>query len=1056
MQPGKTGKVEGRQRVAYSQLRRLKEDYQFEAAEMTITAMVAVDEDAAKLELAKLRLAQNDSGAALELLNEIIQNSPNYEPAVAWRIAVFDRQCQFEDALTESKKSLHLFPKGIDVRVAVGRFYLGRGLDNDAYELFDGLRRDGVVNSRTYRGLIESLFALGRRDDAIQALGDIPEQLADDPETLANAGNALIKAAPDLADRGLDDVKRGLSIQPDHAFCLESLCRDLRYLRRWADAEAAAREAIALRPRVPDLHVELGHVFSDQGRDEDALAAYTQALDIDPRDEWAMRSRVTALRALRRWADAEAAARDAIALRPRVPDLHVELGQVLSGLGRDEDALAAYTQALDINPQHQWAMRSRVTGLRDLRRWADAEAAARDLIQAHPADPLSHVNLGWVFSGLGRDEDALAAYTQALDINASDPTALEWRVTALRALRRWADAEAAARDAIALRPRVPDLHVELGRVFSDQKRHSYALSCAEQALSLDNISWAARKQYVESLKALLRFDDAETAARQYVGERFYSVEARQLLAELLDAQHRFPEALAEYEQAFARDSADTETISGMSATLRSMHCLTEAESLLVPAIEKRPHSMGLPADLAFVYRDKGDQESAEHWFKFLYENAITPDESAKALYGQGWIAITKRSYHEASLFFQEASRLIPHEPQMRTGLAWAYFRMGSQQDLSQAEQLCHAVLAECPDSHISHTCLGMIAYQRSAYPAAERHFRRSIELAPYDGCHVDLGALYVQLGRYDEAESCLRRAIELDPWHPQARVELGNLYMQRSERQLGTDDSTRDAQLASNEFRQVLHFDPNNGSAALGLALALARFPGDLAAAEEVLRAALKLRVEDQPEWQLRLTLARILIQTGDVSQNSDFYESAAQETAAAIRLASGYADPYFVAGLVEQRLGSETNDVRLRVLHRRRARHYFKECEKKDSDHVEVWHAIRSLEQDIRTSRGAGVSSAAIVSLAIAILAVMWTDFVWKHQVTTVMITTLTPVLVGLIAVGFLMPLLVKLKLPGGVEADLSASLDQVSSGPAGHVTVNPPRFPAIAGPKGQVPRLR
>src|ERR1019366_3006446 len=277
MQPGKTGKVEGRQRVAYSQLRRLKEDYQFEAAEMTITAMVAVDEDAAKLELAKLRLAQNDSGAALELLNEIIQNSPNYEPAVAWRIAVFDRQCQFEDALTESKKSLHLFPKGIDVRVAVGRFYLGRGLDNDAYELFDGLRRDGVVNSRTYRGLIESLFALGRRDDAIQALGDIPEQLADDPETLANAGNALIKAAPDLADRGLDDVKRGLSIQPDHAFCLESLCRDLRYLRRWADAEAAAREAIALRPRVPDLHVELGQVFSDQGRDEDALAASTRA-----------------------------------------------------------------------------------------------------------------------------------------------------------------------------------------------------------------------------------------------------------------------------------------------------------------------------------------------------------------------------------------------------------------------------------------------------------------------------------------------------------------------------------------------------------------------------------------------------------------------------------------------------------------------------------------------------------------------------------------------------------------------------------------------------------
>jgi hypothetical protein len=48
-------------------------------------------------------------------------------------------------------------------------------------------------------------------------------------------------------------------------------------------------------------------------------------------------------------------------------------------------------------------------------------------------------------------------------------------------------------------------------------------------------------------------------------------------------------------------------------------------------------------------------------------------------------------------------------------------------------------------------------------------------------------------------------------------------------------------------------------------------------------------------------------------------------------------------------------------------------------------------------------------------------------------MIMTLTPVMIGLVALGLVLPLLIRLKLPGGVEADLAASLSQISSGPPG-----------------------
>ncbi len=45
----------------------------------------------------------------------------------------------------------------------------------------------------------------------------------------------------------------------------------------------------------------------------------------------------------------------------------------------------------------------------------------------------------------------------------------------------------------------------------------------------------------------------------------------------------------------------------------------------------------------------------------------------------------------------------------------------------------------------------------------------------------------------------------------------------------------------------------------------------------------------------------------------------------------------------------------------------------------------------------------------------------------------TLTPVLVGLVAIGLVLPLLVRLKLPGGVEADLSAASGVVGDQTAG-----------------------
>ncbi|MBM7773737.1 hypothetical protein JOD54_003941 [Actinokineospora baliensis] len=68
-------------------------------------------------------------------------------------------------------------------------------------------------------------------------------------------------------------------------------------------------------------------------------------------------------------------------------------------------------------------------------------------------------------------------------------------------------------------------------------------------------------------------------------------------------------------------------------------------------------------------------------------------------------------------------------------------------------------------------------------------------------------------------------------------------------------------------------------------------------------------------------------------------------------------------------------------------------------------------------------------------------------------MLTTTTPVLVGLFTIAVLLPSLIKLKLPG-FEADLQAGTGPISPGPTGQVTFGPGRFTVTAGPTGQLPR--
>ena len=95
-----------------------------------------------------------------------------------------------------------------------------------------------------------------------------------------------------------------------------------------------------------------GHLLSFYApiRSEEGLAAYEQAIRLDPTYELAWRMKATPLRALKRYEEALAAYEQAISLDPTDVQAYTGKGDILYELKRYEEALLTYEQAIALEP----------------------------------------------------------------------------------------------------------------------------------------------------------------------------------------------------------------------------------------------------------------------------------------------------------------------------------------------------------------------------------------------------------------------------------------------------------------------------------------------------------------------------------------------------------------------------------------------------------------------------------------------------------------------------------------------------------------------------------
>jgi tetratricopeptide (TPR) repeat protein len=238
-------------------------------------------------------------------------------------------------------------------------------------------------------------------------------------------------------------------------------------------------------PMLALLYQHQGDRLHTLGRGAEAVARYDRALALIPRPE-IFNNRGVALEALGRLDEALESFNQAVGCRSDYAAALVNRGGVLCALGRWTQALADYDQALAVVPDQgppYWNNRGLALG--ELDRWAEAADSFARSLALDPAYADAHANLSVAQRRLGRLEAALESAERALALRPDHPETLTACGLALAALGRFEAALGRHERALALRPAYLQALNNAGVALDALDRTDAALTRFDAALAID-------------------------------------------------------------------------------------------------------------------------------------------------------------------------------------------------------------------------------------------------------------------------------------------------------------------------------------------------------------------------------------------------------------------------------------------------------------------------------------------------------------------------------------------------------------------------------------------
>lgn len=170
-------------------------------------------------------------------------------------------------------------------------------------------------------------------------------------------------------------------------------------------------------------HYSQGLVHDQAGASQQAIAAFSEAIALDPAYADAYFNRGVAYHRLERYTEAIADYTQATRLYPSFGKAYNNRGLAYGSLKQYEKAIADYTQAIVHIPTYPKAYYNRALAYRQLQQYDKAVADYSRALALDPTYVNAYINRGLAYHYLQQYDKAIADYSQAIARNSQDATA---------------------------------------------------------------------------------------------------------------------------------------------------------------------------------------------------------------------------------------------------------------------------------------------------------------------------------------------------------------------------------------------------------------------------------------------------------------------------------------------------------------------------------------------------------------------------------------------------------------------------------------------------------
>jgi predicted O-linked N-acetylglucosamine transferase (SPINDLY family) len=315
---------------------------------------------------------QGQMQQAIETMHRAVTVEPGFEMGLFNLGVMLEEAGRFDDAINVYRHLLNLSPRYFQALFNLAYIFQRAGQMKDAEQYYRLFLEQTPYHSGGNCNLGAILINQGRFDEALPYCEKAVMLALDNVDARNNCGIVYVQRG-DFA-KAEKAFTQALKIKPDY----EQARQNLELLRQQRANPAASGGANKLAEAV-----ERGNKHLANREMEQAEQCYREALIIRPDIPEVLVNLGMALNMLRRFVEAEALLKRAISLYPDNADAYGNLGNLYKDCERCEDAVAAYRKALSLQPAFFEA-------------W---------------------VNMGMMLEQLGRHDEAVAAYKKALDIS---------------------------------------------------------------------------------------------------------------------------------------------------------------------------------------------------------------------------------------------------------------------------------------------------------------------------------------------------------------------------------------------------------------------------------------------------------------------------------------------------------------------------------------------------------------------------------------------------------------------------------------------------------------